>query len=1181
MNDTRSPDSVPDPPDHEERIPRPPRAARLQPRSGRGPAARSASGDTRDPDDDMAASGANDPAVPAATRRPGVPGVPVRKSGERPTPATPQPPGAVRASSASGLVQLGGDLPRSEEGYSRFRIGDELGRGAAGMVLAANDPLLRRDVAVKQLQMSFDPDLIADFVDEAQITGQLEHPNIIPVHEFGFTPDGAPYLVMKRVHGSDLDQLIEALDKRARELMEQGKTEEDERELAREERRLLDVFYKVCDAVAYSHSRGVIHRDLNPENVMVGEYGEVLLVDWGVARPIRHPDRGADRSRSVTTDRREAAADRTMQGQITGTPQFMSPEQARGEQDQLDERTDIYGLGAMLYNIVAGVPAFTGPVDRVLEQVRTGRVRPPSHRARGRHVARELEAVILKAMAFKKDDRYASVEELRADLDAFREGRTLHAAQYSTAQLVWKWAARHKAAVAVAAAALVLVISLVAYFIVQVDGERRAAVAAQQEASLKAQQATDANERILAEIRAAKQARAETEVRRREASTAADVAMAFRARMALNERDALSAIALLAGRRTSLNDAASLMVPAPVAVFDGGLYGHTDDVRSVMYSPDGRNILSASTDGTMRIWDVNDRRAAPVVISDPDMVQVLYARYSRSGDRIVAVRRLRNRDGEKAVPTTIYDTATGRESLSVYTGAFPASGPEKAAISPDGLTLAVATRDGMIRLFDAFDGRASATLSGHQGQISMIAWFPDSRRLLSGGADRTLRIFDVNSGTAIALLRGHTNLIRSVAVSPDGRMVASAGFDSTLRLWDVETQQQLGQSDFPDTWVVSVAFSEDGQWVAAGAEDGTVRIINVRSRRLEAQIQAHSSRVWSVAFNFDGTRLATGAADGTVRTWRLMRDVPQLLTGHELEIRSIAFSPDGRRMATSSDDETVRIWDLSRRMQLARLGGHRRRVTSVAYTPDGKFVVSGSEDDTARMWDVESKQCVWTMETEHDIDSVDVSPDGALVVTAGHDHAIRLWDVGKQALSGILEGHRDDMNAVVFSPDGSLLASACDDGLIGLWDTRKRESIAWMQGHTAPVQCLAFSPDGRTLLSGGADQTARLWDVETHRLAFTFDQIEAAITSVCFSRDGNFAIVGPGDQSIIFFNTTTHREAFRMKDQQRVSAMAMSPTGNLLATGRMDAVLHIWGGFVPDTLDRASRITGMYRDMFA
>ncbi|MGE3851349.1 MAG: protein kinase, partial [Planctomycetota bacterium] len=413
------------------------------------------------------------------------------------------------AAAAHAKAAVTSRLQIAASGAGRFDVLHEIGRGGMGVVAAAEDRALRRQVAIKTLRQQ--PAATRDlatvrFIDEAQITGQLQHPNIVPVYELGVNKQGAPFMVMRHIAGRTLRMEID-------DAHEGAAAHGDDTAALHRLRALLDAFLKACDAVAYAHSRGVIHRDLKPDNVMVGEYGEVLVVDWGLARPIGStaPDaptpRDARRSRTpsdtrdarrgpttrsfdsgsrVSTDRHESGIELTQDGAISGTLPYMPPEQAVGRVSQLDEGADIYALGAILYHILAGRPPFSGKADeRMLSDVIEARFEPPSVAAPHAQIPRELEAVVLKAMARRRKDRYATVGDLQDDVRNWFAGRTLAAAEYTQLQRLAKWAARHKAAViSGGAAAFVLAVASVIVVLMQHSAElatARAETAAAQE----------------------------------------------------------------------------------------------------------------------------------------------------------------------------------------------------------------------------------------------------------------------------------------------------------------------------------------------------------------------------------------------------------------------------------------------------------------------------------------------------------------------------------------------------------------------------------------------------------------------------------------------------------------------------------------------------------------------------
>ena len=329
---------------------------------------------------------------------------------------------------------MGGELAAisGRVGYAKFEFGDELGRGGMGVVRLAADSTLNRELAIKLQTVASDDD-VQQFVEEAQITGQLQHPNIVPIHELGLTDDGRPWMAMKRVEGQTLTTWAEQLGRRTR-----GRWK---RETLHE---ILDVFAKVGDALAYAHSRRVVHRDLKPDNIMLGAFGEVLVLDWGLARPLGNSNadepatRGtalipggsrataSGRNRNVVSSRRRESTDNlTVQGDVFGTPAFMPPEQATGDVSKIDTRSDIFALGGILYFLLTGAAPYDGPtVFAVINKAAERNLPTPRRRAPQRGIPRELSAIVMKSMAADPRERYRRVEDLQADLQAWREHRT-------------------------------------------------------------------------------------------------------------------------------------------------------------------------------------------------------------------------------------------------------------------------------------------------------------------------------------------------------------------------------------------------------------------------------------------------------------------------------------------------------------------------------------------------------------------------------------------------------------------------------------------------------------------------------------------------------------------------------------------------------------------------------------
>ena len=370
-----------------------------------------------------------------------------------------------RASVPGVVPQTVDDILKLANGLEKYVDAKEIGRGGMGVIMRTTDRMIRRDVAMKVMRHDTSAVQRARFLEEAQVTGQLEHANIVPIHEIGVDPKGRMYFTMKLVKGHSLLQVLDDIRK------DQGLRERSYSLI-----HLLSSFLAVCNAVAFAHSKGVVHRDLKPANIMLGDFGEVMVMDWGLAKvgSARRADLGdstveaeavhipsQEVEDTISSFRNDSEAERTIEGVIAGTPAYMSPEQARGEVSAIDVRSDIYSLGAILYELLTlHQPVRGKDIEEILKKVRAGQIKDPLSYGGKRHVPPELAAIAMKALSTKPKYRYQTTEDLIRDIDLYREGRTVSAKDDTPWEIVLKLAKRNRAATFVLGAAMMLMIGL-------------------------------------------------------------------------------------------------------------------------------------------------------------------------------------------------------------------------------------------------------------------------------------------------------------------------------------------------------------------------------------------------------------------------------------------------------------------------------------------------------------------------------------------------------------------------------------------------------------------------------------------------------------------------------------------------------------------------------------------------
>jgi WD40 repeat protein/tetratricopeptide (TPR) repeat protein/tRNA A-37 threonylcarbamoyl transferase component Bud32 len=1005
---------------------------------------------------------------------------------------------------------------RPKDGQRRlgkFELIDTLGVGAFGTVYMARDPELHRVVAIKvpragNLSAAEDLDR---FLREARSVAQLRHPSIVSVHEVG-EADGVPYLVSDFVRGMTLADLLTSRRPPPREAAQ--------------------LIAAVAEALQYAHDQGVVHRDVKPSNIMLDDGGTPYVMDFGLAK------------------REAGEITMTVEGQVLGTPAYMSPEQAFGESHKVDGRSDVYSLGVILYLLLTGELPFRGSSRMLLHQVRHDEPRPP--RRLNDKIPHDLETICLKAMAKEPGRRYQSARDLADDLRRFLKGEPIHARPVGTWERGWRWARRHPAGAALLAvtgvAALALVGLGVGYLYHQ---ELEAAYEAEAEARGQAEQAR------VAEVE--QRQRAEASGRTAEEALAKAENFFYLHRITLAD---------LAWRGNEVARAGKLLDECKPGLWQWEwhylkglcrgdhltLLGHKDPVHGVAFSPDGKHVVTSSGDGTVRVWDAASGKEIRVLQAGRVSQGVAY---SPDGRYVAAAI-----SGPHAIK--VWDAASGSEVLAL-TGHV--NGAICLAYSPDGLFLASGSVDKTVKVWDATTGKEMHTLRGHAKAVEGVAFSPDGKRLVSADGGGHVRLWAVVSGSEVMTINnahggGH---VSSVAFSPDGRYVTSSGgrtYQGEVQVWEAATGKLVRTLAGHTGLVVGFAYSPDGQLIASASYDATVKLWEVRTGKELFTLRGHTGPVGKVAFSADGTRLASAGLEQdrpTAKVWDVTEQEAFALKAHADWIKAIAFSPDGKWFASASGDGTVTLWEPAAGKVLQVFRRHTGAVHGVAVSPDSKWVASAGADGTVRVWAPAGGQERLALAGHTGpVLCVAYSPDGRLIASAGKDGTVKIWDAttGKKTLT--FSGFREDVPAVAFSPDGRRIVATGGQGRVaGLWKLATGRLLASVEAGIWAAG-VAFSPDGRQLAVGGAFKVT-VCDAMTGAKLFTFPGHRGAINGIAYSPDGRrIATVGM-DQTLKIWDAANGQEILTLHwPHGAVYCVAFSPDGRRLVSGSTDGTLQLW-----------------------
>ena len=1036
----------------------------------------------------------------------------------------------------------------------RYRFLRLHAKGGLGQVSVAIDEELRREVALKEIQdrHADDPDSRSRFLLEAEITGGLEHPGIVPVYGLGTYADGRPYYAMRFIRGDSLKDALERFHRA-------DNAERDPGERAVEFRKLLGRFLDVCNAIAYAHSRGVLHRDLKPGNIMLGKYGETLVVDWGLAKALTADDATLPLEEKPLRPSVLSGTAQTVAGSAMGTPQFMSPEQAAGHLELLGPASDVYSLGATLYSVLTGLPPFTsGDIGKVLQEVQQGDF--PTPRQKKPDVPPALEAICLKAMSNRPEDRYPGPRDLAEDIEHWLADEPVAAYTEPWTTKAVRWVRRHRVAVgtAAAASAILLTVAIAGVLLADaVDRERQERKRADQQERM-----AQTIDRLRVQ---AEQARGQAEQAQQVAETARGelarldyIRQIDLAHREWQDANIVRAQALLketnpAQRRWEwghVNQLCHAYLREWNAVTRG-------DMKTVSMTPDGKHIAAPAEGNVIKVWN---SQTGEIIASSPVQTgKILCVAFSPDGARIAS-------SAEKDefslrvwnVQTKQVELRLKHDKSELFTAAF----------SPDGSRILTAGSDHTAKLWDAKTGSELLTLRGPQQMIRCVAFSPDGLRIATARGDwgiwgnpQEVQIWDAKTGEQLYNLKGHGRFVSHVVFSPDGKLIATCSLDGRIVVWDAKNGQPRRTLLGHNAYVWCVNFSPDSKRIVSGGEDLTIKSWDVESGRLLRTILGHSKIVRWVTFNADGNQIYSASSDDTIKVWEANVDkAVTVLRGHVNSVFDVALSPDGKRLATASADGIAKVWDLTDNRERLSLG-HSSAASSVRFSPDGKLLATSSWNGTIGIWNALDGRFIRTVTKFTELaQCVAFSPDGKQIASGSRDDTLRVSDVETGELILTLKGHSNDVYGVTYSPDGKYILSAARDATARVWDAATGAQLRSLVGHEFDVWSAVFSPDGKKVVTAGGDSTVRIWDFQSGKELRCMRGHKGGVQRAVFSPDGErIASCGGVDGMLKVWDVQSGQPiiSFRNQGANDLSGVVFSPDGERLFSGGSDALVRI------------------------
>ena len=999
--------------------------------------------------------------------------------------------------STQGLETANSDSQRSKIIDGRYSLIQLLGEGGMGEVwIAQQSQPVKRRVAVKLIKGGMDSKaVIARFEGERQALAMMDHPHIARVLDGGLTDDRRPYFVMELVDGLPLTKACD----------QAGLTI----------RQRLELFVSICQAVQHAHQKGLIHRDLKPGNILVGQLDGHLVpkvIDFGLAKA----------TEGKLTD--ESLA--TNFGAVVGTLDYMSPEQAGLTNGDIDTRADIYSLGVILYELLTGLrPLYAkqrknsglAEIIRIIQQDEP--LKPSVLLSGDASLAQraailkteskkllsllqgELDWVVMKCLEKSRERRYETADALARDVARYLADEPVEARPPSTSYRMGKFLQRNKGPVV---AAGIVVLSLIGGIVGTAIGLVRAthAEGISRQAAVNADTARQAAEKN------------ERDAKRQLAHGL------------LAQGDALSSTGRNADAYGRYREA----------------YGKFVDLKEPLV------VAEAA------LWELARQHSLPLMKFTTEHLSHAKTIAIAKDNRTAIV------GGHKKI-CTLFDLATGRE-LRTFTG--HTDWIHGVVLSPNGDSVLTASADKTLKLWSLETGNELRTFHGHSGAVWSLAISPDGQSAISGSQDRTLKLWDLKSGDVLKTFEGHTGGVSSLAMSADGRTVISAShdlssdiFDESLIVWDLTSGEMKRTFPGHTEQVHCVAMSADGRTAVTASADKTLKVWDLENGKELRTLSGHLDAVVGVAITPDGQSAVSAGSDGSLKYWDLSSGkTKSTLLGQTEPMNCVAISPDGRVACSGSRDGPLSVWDLNDVPEQRTLKGHTGPVRAIAMTPDGRTAVSGSWDTSTRVWDLASGDELFSI---GGTGAVAITPDGRSLLMADADRTLKLYHLVTGEMLRTFPEQAESAGVVAISPDGRTALAGYPKGILKQWDLISGKELREFKGSSLQINCVAFSSDGQSAFAGKWEGELTRWDLSSGQEVHTFKLDQGTVWSVSISADDRSVLSADDMGTLTLWNLVSGNQLLSITGHRdQVWGASMTADGRHAVSGGFDRIVKLW-----------------------